>query len=517
MKSLTTFALVMVAHMLLLTALHAQDPQRQNPNRNSLQTNQADATSAAIVPCSSPNGARFNREPRAHALPQGSGVVDFLPNRLGAGDDLIVEVGSDSRPRLASGDGYYVHRSSTADCSVQFEGGLPDFTFQGNDVQGFGNTTVAADPARDAFFAADARLGQTGGVGLFRASVSTLLDPTACPIGTHSAAQSTSCWTVTPPVLVFPVPGAFAGDVFSIAVDERPTNAGTGAGNVYAVTEIADNTVNSVSLVACTNTLNCGPPVVISAGEDFQSSSYLRVRPDGVITVNYVGSTASGLDIKFVTCTPAGAPNPPVCKAPTVVQKLTGAAPNPLDSNLQPFLFPKHAIRAEAGGKFTTFLVYDNCKSSFGNPIECLNAEVLLTTSTDNGRTWSTPVSVDTATGNHLASNIATDPVTGITQIVYYSSGGDPFQHEVQVFRNQINPGSSAPGTPQMVTQTLDPLDGTETTLIPNISFLGAAARGTSAAVASRLYVSFTSSTVAGTYEGFSAPDLNNSITQVSF
>ena len=68
-----------------------------------------------------------------------------------------------------------------------------------------------------------------------------------------------------------------------------------------------------------------------------------------------------------------------------------------------------------------------------------------------------------------------------------------------------------------MVTQTLDPLDGTETTLIPNISFLGAAARGTSATVASRLYVSFSSSTVAGTYEGFSAPDLNNSITQVSF
>jgi hypothetical protein len=68
-----------------------------------------------------------------------------------------------------------------------------------------------------------------------------------------------------------------------------------------------------------------------------------------------------------------------------------------------------------------------------------------------------------------------------------------------------------------MVTQTLDPLDGTETTLIPNISSLGAAARGTSPGVTSRLYVSFTSSTVAGTYEGFSAPDLNNSITQISF
>ena len=498
MKSLTTFALIMVAHMLLLTT----------------------ASSAATVPCSSPNGARFNLEPRAKALPQASAAVDFLPNRLGAGDDLIVEVGNDSRPRLASGDGYYIHRSSTADCSVQFEGGLPDFTFQGNEVSGFGGTTVAADPARDAFFAADARLGQTGGVGLFRASVSTLLDTKACPNGTHTAAKSTSCWTVTPPVLLFPVPGAFAGDVFSIAVDERSTSDGTGAGDVYAVTEIADNTVNNVSLAACTNTLNCGPAIVISAKEAFQSSSYVRVRPDGVITVNYVGGNASGLDIKFVTCTPAGAPDPPVCTAPTVVQKVTGASPNPLDINLKPFLFPKHAIRAEAGGKFTTFLVYDNCQSTFAPPdsnAECLNAEVLLTTSTDNGKTWSTPVSVDTAAGNHLASNITTDPVTGKTQIAYYSSEGDPFQHDVRVFSSQINPGSTAPGAPQMVTQTLDPLDGTETTLIPNIGFIGAAARGTSATMPSRLYVSFTSSTVAGTYEGFSAPDLNNSITQVSF
>jgi len=500
MQSPRTFAFIIAAHMLLLTA----------------------SISAATVPCSSPNGAGFNREPRTNALPQGSGAVDFLPNRLGAGDDLIVEVGNDSRPRLASGDGYYVHRSSTADCSVQFEGGLPDFTFQGNEVEGFGGTTVAADPARDAFFTADARLGQTGGVGLFRASVSTLLDTKACPNGTHSAAKSTSCWTVTPPVLLFPVPGAFSGGFFSIAVDERPTSAGTGAGDVYVVTAIADNTQNNVSLVACTNMLNCGPAIVISAGEDAEGSSYVRVRPDGVITVNYVGvnDTSFSSTIKFVTCTPAGAPNPPVCTAPTVVQTLTGAAPNPLDSNLQPFLIPKHAIRAEAGGKFTNFLVYDNCQNSFAPPdsnAECLNAEVLLTSSTDNGKTWSTPISVDTAAGNHLASNITTDPVTGFTQIAYYSSEGDPFQHQVRVFRNQINPGSTAPGTPQMVTQTLDPLDGTETTLIPNISFLGAAARGTSPGVTSRLYVSFTSSTVAGTYEGFSAPDLNNSITQVSF
>jgi hypothetical protein len=491
MKSLMAFALIIAAHLLLATSI-----------------------SAATVPCSSPNGARFNLEPRANALPQGLGAVDFIPNRLGAGDDLIVEVGNDSRPNLASPDGYYVHRSSTADCSVQFEGGLPNFTFQGNQEEAFGGMTVIADPERDVIFAADNRLGQTGGVGLFRASVSTLLNPKVCPNGTHSAAQSTSCWTVTPPLLLFPVPAAFSAESPSIAVDERPTSAGTGAGDVYAVTEVDDNTApHSVSLIACTNSLTCGPAIAISAGEDSQSSAYVRVRPDGAITVNYVG----GNIIKFVTCTPGGAPTPPICTAPTVVQKLPGAlAATPIDTNLLPVLFPKHAIRGEAGGKFTTFLVYDICQTALGT--ECLKAEVLLTTSTDNGQTWSTPVSVDTAAGHHFCSNITTDPVTGITQIAYYSSEGDPFRHDVRVFRNQINAGSTAPGTPRLVTQTLDPLDGTETTLNPSITgSVGASARGTSATGTSRLYLSFTSSLVTGTYEGFSEPDLNNSIAEVSF
>jgi len=78
------------------------------------------------------------------------------------------------------------------------------------------------------------------------------------------------------------------------------------------------------------------------------------------------------------------------------------------------------------------------------------------------------------------------------------------------VFRAQINPGSTALGTPQVVTQTLDPLDGTETTLTPSKSLLGAAARGTSPGVTSRLYVSFTSSMAAGTYKGFSAPKVRH-------
>ena len=47
-----------------------------------------------------------------------------------------------------------------------------------NIEMGIGSTVVAADAARDAFFVADARFANTGGVGLFHVSASALLNPT---------------------------------------------------------------------------------------------------------------------------------------------------------------------------------------------------------------------------------------------------------------------------------------------------------------------------------------------------
>jgi hypothetical protein len=46
---------------------------------------------------------------------------------------------------------------------------------------------------------------------------------------------------------------------------------------------------------------------------------------------------------------------------------------------------------------------------------------------------------------------------------------------------------------------------------------MGAVARGTTVSGKSRLYISFDSTAVMGTYEGRSVPELNNSIIQVSF
>jgi hypothetical protein len=492
-----------------------------------------DVEAAGSGQCNGSAGVRFNLEPRANAVPQNEANADFLPNRIGAGEDLIVQAANDWRGNLAPAhwdqnvSAYYVHRKAGG-CSVQFEGGLPTFTFQGNTEFGVGGTVVAADPARDAFFMADIRLSTTGGVGLFRASASALLSASQCANGTHTLAQATACWASTPPVLLFPQPSFDSvADQPQLAVDERATGAGTGAGDVYVVNATFDfaSQTTTVFLAPCTNSLTCGQAISISGSNVQTAVPYVRVRTDGLITASFTNVNSDGSQtILFVTCTPAGAPNPPACGTPVTVANIA----NPLNGtsnvltplvniNLLTETFPKHADRTDSGG-FTTFLLYDDCKNPFADA-PCLNAEVLLTQSTDNGKTWSAPVSIDTVSGHHFYPSISTDTSTGFVNLAYYSAEGDSFNHEIQVWRNQILPSTTTVGTPQMVTTVLDPIDSDpqQLGLIQSDFFMGAIARGNGAPGQSRLYTSFDSTTVSGTYKGRQDPELNNHISVFSY
>jgi len=496
-------------------------------------TQQSQDVEAGSGPCNGSAGARFNLEPRANAVPQNEANADFLPNRIGAGEDLIVQAANDWRGNLAPAhwdqnvSGYYVHRKAGG-CSVQFEGGLPTFTFQGNTEFGVGGTVVAADPARDAFFMADIRFSTTGGVGLFRASASALLSTSQCANGTHMLAQATACWASTPPVLLFPQPSFDSvADQPELAVDERATGAGTGAGDVYVVNAAFDfaSQTTTVFLAPCTNSLTCGQAISISGSNVQTGVPYVRVRADGLVTVSFTNGNSDGSQtIFFVTCTPAGAPNAPACATPVTVATIANPL-NPTSNVLTPLVninlltetFPKHADRTDSGG-FTTFLLYDDCKNPFADA-PCLNAEVLLTQSTDNGKTWSAPVSIDTVSGHHFYPSISTDASTGFVNLAYYSAEGDSFNHEIQVWRNQILPGTTKVGTPQMVTTVLDPIDSNpqQLGLIQSDFFMGAIARGNGAPGQSRLYTSFDSTTVSGTYKGRQDPELNNHISVFSY
>jgi hypothetical protein len=495
---------------------------------------------AGPVPCNTPTGTRFNLEPRVNATDQSAASADFLLNGVGMDNDLVVQMANDSRGLAQSHSGYYVHRSMTPDCSVQFEGGLPPFTFQGDTFVGTnaqgGGPLVVADSGRNAFFAADGRTGSKSvGIGLFRAAAADLLNPKRCPNGTHTLAQATACWMQTVPVFLDPLsPDNEAAEPY-LAVDERTTGSGTGAGDVYV---LYGNNPSPLSIVACTNSLKCGVAALIPVPANTINLPYggvdVHVSSTGLITVSFgllAQDRQPGETLFFTTCTPAGAPKPPTCAQATVVANVTneiltsfpGVPLEHLNGLPLEITTPKHATRPGPRNDFTTFLVYDDCLSPLTSNSGfqlCAGGQVNLTISSDSGKTWSKPISVDTKVGHHFFGNVATDGSTGTVSIVYMSTEGDPNFHQSRVMLNQIAPGSTTLGPQKRITSVLDATDiiagGPGSAFLEDLGF-GVVSRGTGSAGHSRLYTSFNSSLDKGLYEKEPLPDLNNDISLVTF
>lgn len=509
---------------------------------------------ATSVVCGAAFGAKFNLEPNTHAVPQQLEAVDFIPNRIGLNEDLVVGGSYDFRgaglgspaPHGVVWDGsvsgYYVHRSTAADCSPQFEGGLPPIVSNGTTYLGNGGVAIAADPQRDAFFVADLRFGSTdnvSAVGLFRASSATLLNSTLCPNGTHTAAQAMSCWEATPAVVLDPnPPGGFTAslDFPSLVVDERASNAGVGAGDVYVAFEKFNVTAGGISLIACTNaTLSCSTPIIISnSSPEFGSvDAHVQVRPDGNITVTYVDqSSPPSNTIHFVMCKPSGAPKAPVCGAPTIVANENQALGSSIFGSLSGLNMPvftaaRHADRLESDGKtVTTFVVWDRCQTIFQTPSPgffstCLNAQVVMSASTDGGATWSAPVPVNLSPGHQFFPWISTDASTGTVNIVYYNTAPDFLHKRIVVSLNQVAAGSTNVGAPIGITSSPAPWDADPTQNPFAIGFeshFGMKARGTGTAGHSRVYTSFTSTADRrGVYSGSQLPEQNNNLQKLTY
>jgi hypothetical protein len=525
MKALTTGILTMFAVMALGTVLYA----------------------APVVTCGAAFGAKFNLELAANAVPQQQENVDFIPNRVGVDEDLVVAGAFDARGLAPAGakwdgslSGYYVHRSTIPDCNPQFEGGLPPIVAQGKTFPGDGGTVVAADSVRDAFFAADLRLDlidSLSAIGLFRASSATLLNPTLCPNGTHTAAQAAACWGTTAPVLIDQQGSGGANasqDYPSLGLDERPSKAGVGAGDVY----VAFGSGIVISLAACNGTtLACSAPLTISDSSDLGPlGAHVEVRADGIITVTYVVAPfpAATATIKYVSCKPAGAPQTPVCGTPSVVavesqpigssffgQSLSGM-------NLFVLTAPKHANRLEADGKtVTAFVVWDRCKTIFNLVQEqaglttCLDGDVVMSTSTD-GTTWSAVAPVNVGKGHQFFPSIAADASTGIVNIAYYDTAADRFDNRMRVSLNQIAPGGTTVGPLLHLTSTPIPWNADPSNnpfAINDFDFhFGMKARGMGTPGHSRAYASFTSTADRpGKYKGLPVPEQNNNLQKLIY
>jgi len=484
----------------------------------------------SVVVSADCNSLRFNLEPRANAVPQNTESVDFLLNGIAAGEDLVVGAANDNRSSIGGFDAYYVHRQGST-CGADFEGTLSIAAI---------DPTVVADPARKAFFLTDVFLSLSQVMEVARTTAADLLSTATCPSGTQPNGSNPNCWPVVG-TADFTNPSIPQADLLnpSMAVDPRTT--GTGAGDVYLVAEFENVTnfpaVANVQIVACTNAkLSCGSPVVVSGTDTFGSFPHVEVRPDGVITISYwtltkpFGTQPNPIDIKFVTCTPQGAPKSPVCSPPTLVaSSQVPAFFVPGDSGFRDSLFPKHANRLESGGTFTTFLVYDRCNSIIGSattadPV-CSKIDVIFTTSTDGGVTWSTPQAVESGAGHQFFGAIRDDISTETINIAYYSTQDDLFLQRAKVRLRQIAPGSTVLGAANILTSgSNDPDAGIQDLNLNSgqgfINFgaqIGLAAAGTGTAGQSKVYVHFTWNNVFGTFNGTSQADQNNTLLGLSF
>jgi hypothetical protein len=490
---------------------------------------------AQTPPCNSPNGNLFNLEPRPNAVVQIARSIAVLPNPAG-NNNLVVAVGEDERASenpapIISGDAFYVERSGS-NCTPDFEGGLPAIDNPNNLFVPNGSVSVVADPARDQVFIVDQDFGgapDENGVGIYQTTSANLNSTSACPSGTEFG--TASCFTTVAVVNITGIDAVL--DNPQIAVDPRTT--GVGAGDLYAVVteRNSDNTTFHISLTACTNGLNCGNSISISAkNEKDPDFAWVQVRPDGGVTISYRNTTFPGVnkeEIEFVTCTPAGAPNPPICKSPVLAATVKTPVFDTFigDLPMTDQLYPRHVNRLESDGKtVTTFMVYDQCDVAatphdIGGPF-CPKTDVVMISSTDDGATWSPVTLVSSSPGQQYFGAIANDTSTGTINIAYYSTQNDFFQLRPQVFLAQILPGTTSVGTPQLLTSAFADVQAT-----PPISFdaqptffgdqIGIAATGTGITGQSTAYVSFTWNSVAGTYDGVSSPDVNNHLTTFQY
>jgi hypothetical protein len=511
------------------------------------------AYGTVLPECGTASGTRFNLEPRRDPVPQNETAVDFLPGSGLSGGDLVVGGANDFR-RLTSGTGtpgdfrgvfgmsnqtgYYVHRNGAATnpCSADFEGGFPSLKNPNNNdlVVGVGDPGVVADPARQAFFFADERVGLgelfDSAIAVFRTTAATLNNSSLCPNGTHNDAAARSCWPTS--ILVD------IGTIFStfdirpnLALDERADGSGVGAGDLYV--SAARASAYSIFIAACRNDLAaCSPSVKIS-GSDIADNPHLAVRPDGGITATYTVGTPTGLDIKWVTCTANGAPNPPSCAAATRITSESQILPyNPFGGGAglaaAQFVvrtFPKHTHRQDTNGT-ETYVVWDRCKVSTSVVYPgitfkdvCADADLKMAASNNNGQTW-TIADVDIAAPDQFQPWIGTDAATNIVNIVYYSTDPDPLQHRSKVLLRQILPGNSTPdpvGAAQTITTVgLDPAADAFLQGIYIGDYIGVSARA-AAGGGSRAYIHYTHSAVAGTYNGAKDPEQNNHLSRFDY
>jgi len=240
----------------------------------------------------------------------------------------------------------------------------------------------------------------------------------------------------------------------------------------------------------------------------------VSVRPDGGITITYINvirtpapDLAQNFEIKYVRCTPGGAPSTPSCMPAVLVHNETQPLPFGgvggvlVAQGFRIATYPKHDHRVDGAGT-ETYVVWDRCKVpllALGLVGTCPDADVVMKGSNNNGLTWSALANVNVSNQDQFFPWIRTDRSRNIVNIDYYTSQADStFQHKVQVYLNHINPDGvlDAPDPitdAHIMTTSLD--DPSSDPVLGGSFFgdyIGVAARGNGQDGASRAYAGYT-------------------------
>ncbi len=487
-----------------------------------------------VTGCGSGSGTIMNLEPTTNAVGQYGPMVDFLLSALGSGKDLVAEYGQDQRWEFGTFDSYsamYVHRDPTVACygGTDFEMGnppIPDPFNNGETINGLLGARLLADPGTGSrpaqFILADLRFNYiTSGVGLRRIPATNLESTTTCPAGTLNATQEAKCAGSTAII----VDASQDNMADTPALGQDPRTSGTGAGDIYIVSPSIRDLRTVVLLTACKGAFNtasdCSSPVLLNGSLDggLPSVTVVGGGPNaGAIAISFVTSTG----FQYVSCTPAGAPNPPVCSNssliyydPSVYYYLTN---NP---GFMPPTWPVLAARTDTGGQ-TLFLVWSNCKLSPEGLFGCPQSQIVMATATAvTSPTW-TYRHISGASGQHYMPSIAFDSGQDIVTVGYYSSGSDVYKNRVLMAINQFAPGSVTPESTIFLTGNYDSVQG-DGTGYPGYydykvgDYVGLAAHGGSASGSSRLYMGFTNNARWGIYSGIGNSQADNNISRATY
>jgi len=509
----------------------------QEPRRKAQSGSNQLSPALTVTGCGTTTGTVMNLESSTNPVGQYGPSVDFILSELGSGKDLVAEYGLDTRYELGifdSASAMYVHRDGTQQCygGTDFEMGNPPI-MDPNDHSEFmtaaGEGRLIADPnsAHKQFIVADVRYdGLTSGVGLRRIAASNLESTSTCPAGTLSISHEATC-AGTNAIIVFASEDN-ASDTVAIAQD--PRTSGTGAGDIYLVSPSVRDLRTVILISACkatfTSISDCSSPAILSGSTSgaIPSVTVVGGGPNaGAIAITY-GISNGGFSgtLKYVSCTPNGAPNAPTCTSSHTIttdnnlyETLTGVPAVELSP------WPQIVARTDSGGQ-TLFAVWSDCAVGVYTTglYGCPEAQVVMATATSvTSPSWT--LHHIFGPGHRFLPNVAYDPGQGIVNVAYYYTVSDLYKSRSRIAINQVPAGSTTPGSTTVLNTSYDSMEGDGTSFgffSFNLGdFVGVAAHGGSASGSSRVYVGFTSNARQGTYGTVTNTQADNDILRATY